>query len=83
VRPGPGAQGKETLSLIAREFTQAQVATRMGVGPATVDTYIKRIRRKLGPGNKAHLARLAMELGETGQKPVLPTADEVTIRDMT
>ena len=57
---------REALSLIAQGFTQAQAATRMGVSPATVDTYIKRIRRKLGPGNKADLTRRAIELGEVG-----------------
>jgi DNA-binding NarL/FixJ family response regulator len=57
---------RETLSLIAQGFTQSQAATRMGVSPATVDTYIKRIRRKLGPGNKAALTQRALELGEVG-----------------
>ncbi|HLH82652.1 MAG TPA: response regulator transcription factor [Trebonia sp.] len=57
---------REALSLIAQGFTQAQAATRMGVSPATIDTYIKRIRRKLGPGNKADLTRRAIELGEVG-----------------
>jgi DNA-binding NarL/FixJ family response regulator len=56
----------EVLSLIAQGFTQTQAATRMGVSPATIDTYVKRIRRKLGPGNKADLTRRAIELGEAG-----------------
>jgi hypothetical protein len=30
----------------------------------TLDTYLKRIRRKLGPGNKAELTRRAIEIGE-------------------
>jgi DNA-binding NarL/FixJ family response regulator len=57
---------REALSLIAQGFTQAQAATRMGISPATIDTYIKRVRRKLGPGNKADLTRRAIELGEVG-----------------
>lgn len=57
---------REVLSLIAQGFTQTQAATRMGISPATIDTYVKRIRRKLGPGNKADLTRRAIELGETG-----------------
>jgi DNA-binding NarL/FixJ family response regulator len=56
---------RETISLIAQGFTQAQAASRLGVSPATIDTYIKRIRRKLGPGNKADLTRRAIELGQT------------------
>jgi two-component system, NarL family, nitrate/nitrite response regulator NarL len=55
---------REALSLIAQGFTQAQAASRMGISPATIDTYIKRIRTKLGPGNKADLTRRAIELGQ-------------------
>jgi two-component system nitrate/nitrite response regulator NarL len=51
---------EETLSLIARGFTHAQAATRMGVSKATVDTYIERIRTKLQVGNKAELTRAAL-----------------------
>jgi DNA-binding NarL/FixJ family response regulator len=61
---GLAPREREALSLIAQGFTQSQAATRMGVSPATIDTYIKRIRRKLGPGNKAELTRRAIELGE-------------------
>jgi two-component system, NarL family, nitrate/nitrite response regulator NarL len=58
---------RQALSLIAQGFTQAQTAARMEVSPATIDTYIKRIRRKLGPGNKAELTRRAIELDEVDQ----------------
>lgn len=60
---------RQVLSLIAQGFTQAQAATRMGVSQGTVDTYIKRIRSKLGPGNKADLTRRAIELGEIDPEP--------------
>ncbi len=50
---------REVLTLLAQGFTQRQVATRMGVGLGTVDTYLKRIRRKLGPGNTVALVRRA------------------------
>jgi two-component system, NarL family, nitrate/nitrite response regulator NarL len=66
---GLAPREREALSLIAQGFTQAQAATRMGVSPATIDTYIKRIRRKLGPGNKADLTRRAIELGEVDAEP--------------
>ncbi len=64
---GLAPRERETLSLIAQGFTQAQAASRMGVSPATIDTYIKRIRRKLGPGNKADLTRRAIALGEVDE----------------
>lgn len=53
----------ETLHHIAQGLTQAQAAQRMGVSPNTIDAYIKRIRRKIGPGNKADLTRRALQLG--------------------
>ena len=63
---------REALSLIAQGFTQAQTARRMGLSPATVDTYMKRIRQKLGAGNKAELTRRAIELGEVPMPPPDP-----------
>ncbi|MGC4806708.1 response regulator transcription factor [Micromonospora sp. DT233] len=53
----------ETLRWIALGFTHAQVATRMGLSQATVNTYAKRIRAKLNVSNKAELTRMAIELG--------------------
>lgn len=52
---------EQALSLIADGLTHAQVATRMGVSKATVETYVERIRAKLQVGNKAELARAALE----------------------
>src|SRR5262245_34341807 len=43
----------ETIRWIALGFTQSQIATRMGLSQATVNTYAKRIRSKLNAGNKA------------------------------
>ncbi len=65
-RPGWGQlspREQEALSCIAAGFTHGQTARRMGVSQSTVDTYVKRIRQKLGLGNKAELTRMAMELG--------------------
>lgn len=53
----------ETIRWIALGFTQSQIATRMGVSLATVNTYAKRIRTKLKVNNKAELTRMAIELG--------------------
>ncbi|SCG57312.1 response regulator transcription factor [Micromonospora zamorensis] len=53
----------ETLRFIASGFTHAQIATRMGLSQATVNTYAKRIRAKLNVSNKAELTRMAIELG--------------------
>ena len=53
----------ETLRWIASGFTHSQIATRMGLSQATVNTYAKRIRAKLNVNNKADLTRMAIELG--------------------
>lgn len=58
--PDLSAREEETLGLIARGFTHSQVATRMGVSKATVDTYVERIRVKLQVGNKAQLTQAAL-----------------------
>lgn len=57
----------ETLRWIALGFTHAQIATRMGLSQATVNTYAKRIRAKLNVSNKAELTRMAIELGHLSQ----------------
>jgi DNA-binding NarL/FixJ family response regulator len=65
----------EALRWIARGFTHAQIATRMGLSPATVNTYAKRIRTKLNVGNKAELTRMAIELGHLSDaRPGHPAA---------
>ena len=67
--PGPppstplGRREVEALRLVARGLTHRQIGTRMGLTEETVNTYLKRIRRKLGAHNKALLTRRAIELG--------------------
>jgi len=51
---------EQVLQLISDGFTHSQVATRIGVTKATVDTYVERIRAKLKVGNKAELTRAAL-----------------------
>ncbi len=65
--PALSLREEETLNLIAQGLTHAQAALRMGVSRATVDTYVERIRAKLHVGNKAELARAAMERRPPGR----------------
>lgn len=53
----------EALGNIANGLTHSQAAGRMGVTVSTFNTYICRVREKLGVGNKAELTRRAIELG--------------------
>ncbi|KHL08961.1 DNA-binding NarL/FixJ family response regulator [Mumia flava] len=59
-RPRLSDREEQVLSQIAHGRTHGQVATRLGISPHTVDTYVKRIRVKLGVGNKAELTRAAL-----------------------
>ncbi|MDQ1287770.1 MAG: hypothetical protein QG622_1335, partial [Actinomycetota bacterium] len=54
---------REALRHLSEGLTQKQAAARMGVRPGTVDTYLKRIRAKLGPGNTLALVYRATEQG--------------------
>lgn len=63
---------EQVLWQIARGLTHGQIATRLGISPHTVDTYIKRIRSKLGVGNKAELTRVALRGGPAGRGPAGP-----------
>jgi DNA-binding NarL/FixJ family response regulator len=60
-RAGASLSERETqvLRYIASGFTHGQAASRLGISPHTVDTYVKRIRAKLSVGNKAELTRAA------------------------
>ncbi len=54
---------REVLAMIGMGLTQYQVSRRIGVSAHTVDTYMRRIRKKLNVGNKAEMACAAMRLG--------------------
>jgi DNA-binding NarL/FixJ family response regulator len=51
---------EQVLRQISQGLTHSQIATRLGISRHTVDTYVKRIRAKLGAGNKAELTRAAL-----------------------
>lgn len=54
----------QVLQQIALGLTHHQIGRRLGISQHTVDTYVKRIRAKLGLGNKAELTRAALALGQ-------------------
>ena len=61
----------QTLLYLAQGLTLRQAAVRMGVRTTTADTYLKRIREKLGPGNRAMLVRRALQRGELATAEVM------------
>lgn len=62
---------EQVLRLIAHGLTHQQIALRLAISPHTVDTYVKRIRAKLGAGNKAELTRAAL-IGQLATRPPVP-----------
>ncbi|MFJ4336974.1 response regulator transcription factor [Streptomyces sp. NPDC088915] len=54
---------RQVIRMLARGLTHHQIARRLGISHHTVDTYVKRMRSKLGLGNKAELVRAAMAYG--------------------
>ncbi|WP_406191645.1 LuxR C-terminal-related transcriptional regulator [Streptomyces griseus] len=60
VGPTLSAREQQVLDCIAEGLTQDQAARRLGISSHTVDTYTRRVRRKLGLGNKADLTRAAL-----------------------
>jgi DNA-binding NarL/FixJ family response regulator len=66
---------EQVLRQISRGLTHGQIATRLGISPHTVDTYVKRIRAKLGVGNKAELTRAALLGRLVGELPAHPVTE--------
>ncbi|TDC10536.1 LuxR family transcriptional regulator [Nonomuraea longispora] len=58
--PDLSSRENEVLQRIADGLTQQQIAQSLGISRHTVDTYLRRIRTKLGLGNKAELTRAAV-----------------------
>ncbi|MFI9248269.1 response regulator transcription factor [Streptomyces sp. NPDC053086] len=53
----------EVLRHIASGHTSQQTSRRLGISPSTVETYLLRLRTKLGAPTRAHLIRAAVRLG--------------------
>jgi DNA-binding NarL/FixJ family response regulator len=59
---GLTSRERDVLAMIARGLTHKQIGNRLGLSKATVDTYVHRVRQKVGSVNKAGLTRFAIEL---------------------
>jgi DNA-binding NarL/FixJ family response regulator len=62
---GLSPRERQVLAHIAGGHTHDQTARRLEVSRHTVDTYVKRLRAKVGLGNKAYLTRIAVDAGIT------------------
>ncbi|MEX2598415.1 MAG: LuxR C-terminal-related transcriptional regulator [Dehalococcoidia bacterium] len=53
----------KVLELLSSGYTEKEVATAINVEPRTVETYLKRIRSKIGAKNSRHAVSLAVSWG--------------------
>ena len=63
VADGLTPRERDVLVMVAQGLTHKQIGTKLSLSKATVDTYVHRVRQKVGSGNKADLTRLAIDLG--------------------
>lgn len=54
---------RDCLAFLAEGNTDADVATKLGIGETTVVTHILNARRKLGARNRTHAVALALAMG--------------------
>ena len=54
---------RDVTALTCLGLTNRQIASRMGVSPETVKSYLETVLRKLGPGSKAELRVLFANMG--------------------
>lgn len=54
---------RDVLGMVAQGLTHRQIGSKLNLSKATVDTYVHRVRQKVGSVNKAGLTRIAMSLG--------------------
>lgn len=62
-RPSLTRREKEILTLLSRGHAYASVACALGIGIGTVQTYVRRLYRKLDVASKAEAAALAVRYG--------------------
>ncbi len=69
------AREKQVLSLVAHGYTSKEIAQKLSLSPASVDTYRVRIFEKLGTRQRADLVQYALRtglLGNCGPEEPLP-----------
>jgi len=62
----PSAREREILTLLAEGATDGQIATRLGLSPATVQTHVRNAKAKLGARTRAQAVAMAMQRGLIG-----------------
>ena len=65
-RASPRAREREVLELLADGATDGQIAARLAVSPATVQTHVRNAKAKLGARTRAQAVALALQRGLIG-----------------
>ena len=60
---GLSARERELVVLVAKGYTNAQIASKLSISPRTVGSHLDRIRDKTGCRRRADLTRLALSTG--------------------
>jgi DNA-binding CsgD family transcriptional regulator len=63
---GPSAREREILDLLADGATDDQIAAKLAVSPATVQTHVRNAKAKLGARTRAQAVALALQRGLIG-----------------
>ncbi|MGN9909641.1 response regulator [Phytohabitans sp. LJ34] len=58
----------DVLTLVAQGLSNADISARLGIGPATVKTYISRLLTKLDATTRVHLVIYAYETGHAPRR---------------
>ena len=59
----PSAREREVLALLATGATDGELADRLGLSPATVQTHVRNAKTKLGARNRTQAVALAVAQG--------------------
>lgn len=57
------AREKLVVAMISHGFSAKETAIRLDIAPRTVEKHVDHVRLKLRAKNRAHMIRLALELG--------------------
>jgi len=66
---GPSAREREVLDMLADGATDEQIASRLALSPATVQTHVRNAKAKLGARTRAQAVALAFRHGLIGNSP--------------
>jgi two-component system, NarL family, invasion response regulator UvrY len=69
----PSLRERQVTEYLVLGHTYGSIAHRLGISPHTVDTYVRRIKVKLGAANRSQLVVSALAAGWVTPLAVTPT----------